>query len=129
MTTSTNDLLDRIGRTDEIQIATPGDDGMLRDPVPVWVVRHGDALYVRSYRGRDGAWWQRATDQGHGRISANGVDTDVTFTRVTDDDLDAEIDAAYRDKYGRYGPRYLEPMVSPAARATTLKLVTQPTRR
>jgi hypothetical protein len=42
--------------------------------------------------------------------------------------LDAEersddaIDAAYRHKYGRY-PQYVEPMVSPQARATTLRLV------
>jgi hypothetical protein len=45
--------------------------------VTIWVVRHGDDLYVHSYR----------------------------------------------SKYQRYGGTYVEPMVSPAARATTLRLV------
>lgn len=33
------------------------------------------------------------------------------------------IDQAYRAKYARYGSSYVDPMVSPDARAATLQLV------
>ena len=45
---------------------------------------------------------------------------DVTFT---DADLNDQIDAAYRDKYQRYGERIIGGVVNPEARAATIKLV------
>jgi len=122
MTSWTSEQLDRIAAADELTIATPRLDGTLRRPVPIWVVRHGEALYVRSYRGQKAVWYQSARAHGQGRISAGGVDADVTFVEVTDDDINAEVDASYRNKYARYGPRFLDPMVAPTARETTLKL-------
>lgn len=123
MTFWTSEELSRIAASDELQVATPKRDATMRRPVPIWVVRHGDALYVRSYRGEHGGWYQGAQQQGRGHVSASGVDADVTFIHVTDQDINAEIDAAYRGKYSRYGPRFLEPMIAPTARATTLKLI------
>ena len=38
------------------------------------------------------------------------------------DDVNDAVDAAYRDKYGRY-PSYVEPMVRAEAQTTTLRLV------
>jgi hypothetical protein len=43
--------LDKIGATDELQLASLRQDGTLRKPVTIWVVRHGDHLYVRSVNG------------------------------------------------------------------------------
>jgi hypothetical protein len=51
VTTWTSDELDKIANADELRIATKRPDGTLRSPVPIWVVRHGDDLYIRSYRG------------------------------------------------------------------------------
>ena len=51
MTTWTNDELDQIGDADELRIAALRPDGTLRNPVTIWVVRRGDELYVRSYKG------------------------------------------------------------------------------
>ena len=95
--------------------------------MPIWVVRHGGALYVRSYRGQDAAWYQSARSYGRARISSGGSEFAVALVHVTDDDINAEVDAAYRDKYARYGPRFLRPMVAAAARETTLKLVPEAT--
>lgn len=125
MTTWTPGQLNRIAEADELEIATPKDDGSLRQQVPIWVVRHGDALYVRSFRGKDSTWHRGAMAHDHGHISAGGVDAEVTFEHIADEEVNTEIDAAYRSKYGRYGPRFLDPMVAPAARETTLKLVPQ----
>ena len=37
--------------------------------------------------------------------------------------LDDQIDGAYRAKYRRYSGTYVDPVVAPEARATTIKLV------
>ena len=55
------------------------------------------------------------------RVRAGGVERDVELVEAGDDVNDA-VDAAYRDKYGRY-PSYVEPMVRVEAQATTLRLV------
>jgi hypothetical protein len=55
MTTWTSDELTRIGAADELEIASLRDDGTLRKPVTIWVVRLGDDLYVRSVKGRGSA--------------------------------------------------------------------------
>jgi hypothetical protein len=46
------DELNKIGAADELQIAALRPDGTLRPFTTIWVVRVGDDLYVRSYRGR-----------------------------------------------------------------------------
>jgi hypothetical protein len=121
MTSWTRDELDAIGAADVIDIAARRPDGTLRPYTTIWVVRVGDELYVRSYRGRDGAWYQAVQRRPVGRIRAGGTERDASFERVTDIDEGA-VDAAYRAKYGRYGGPYVEPMVASAARATTLRI-------
>ena len=89
----------------------------------IWVVRRGDDLYVRSYKGL-GASWYRGTQVRHeGRIRASGIEKDVTFVEETDPGINDQIDAAYRAKYSRYDAPYVDPMVAPEARAATIKLV------
>jgi hypothetical protein len=121
MTTWASDELDRIGAADELQLAARRPDGTLRKPVTIWVVRHGDDLYVRSWHGRSGSWFRAAQAAGEGHIRAGGVDKDVVFVDAGEDVNDA-VDAAYRKKYSRYAG-YVEPMIAAQAQATTLKLV------
>ena len=122
----TNDELEKIGAAEELQIAPRRRDGTLRRPVTIWVVRLGDDLYVRSWRGSDGSWYRTAEDGHQGRISAGGVEKDVAFVDADGDVLLGAVDAAYREKYGRYSG-YVEPMVRPEARATTIELVPRST--
>lgn len=121
MTIWTNDELTRIGRADELEMAPLRSDGTPRTAVPIWVVRDGDDLYVRSYRGSTGSWYRAARASHQGHIRSGGVGKDVTLTEVADPGVNDRIDAAYRSKYGRFGAAYVNPMV--AARDTTLKLV------
>lgn len=114
--------LDTIGAAEELQIAALRPDGSLRPYVTIWVVRVGDGLYVRSYRGRDGAWFRSVLARPEGRIRAGGLTRDVTVEEPADAGQPA-IDQAYRDKYARYAGTYVDPMVSPAARAATLRLL------
>jgi hypothetical protein len=122
MTTWTSDELDSIGTAEELAIAPRRRDGTLRTPVTIWVVRVGGDLYVRSYRGRGGAWFRAAQVRHEGHIRAGGVDKDVIFVEETDPGINDQIDAAYRTKYGRYS-QYVAPMLTTEARSTTIKLV------
>jgi hypothetical protein len=123
MTTWTSDELDKIGTAHELEIAPLRRDGTLRKPVTIWVVRLGDDLYVRSVYGRTSAWFRGAQVRHEGHIQAGGVDKDVTFVEEVAPDLNDQINAAYGTKYRRYAASIIDSIVSPQARAATLKLV------
>jgi hypothetical protein len=127
MTTWTYDELINIGTAEELEIASLRLDGRLRKPVTIWVVRHGDNLYVRSVNGRASAWY-RGTQVCHkGRIQAGGVEKEVDFMEEAATDLNNQIDTAYRTKYHRYAASIINHIVSPEARSATIKLVPRST--
>jgi hypothetical protein len=123
MTAWTSEELKKIGTAEELEIASRQHDNSLRKPVTIWVVRVGDDLYVRSYKGQMGAWFRGTQVRHEGRIWAGGLERDVTFVEETDPDIHSQIDAAYRTKYGHHDPGTVDPMVAPEAQATTLKLL------
>ena len=104
MSAWTSDELEKVAAADELQLASVRPDGKLRKPVTIWVVRLGDDLYVRSVNGRASHWFRGTEDRHEGQIND-------------------EIEAAYRTKYGHYGASYVDPMFTPEARAATLELV------
>jgi hypothetical protein len=122
MTEWTSDQLDKVGKAEEVQIASVRPDDTLGKPVTVWVVRHGDDLYVRSVRGRSAHWFRGTRERHEGRIRAGGVQQDVTFMDA-DQDIDDEVDAAYRAKYRSYTGSVLNSVLTPEARSTTIKIV------
>jgi hypothetical protein len=123
MTAWTSDELDAIAAADELRIAPRKPDGTLRGAVPIWVVRQGDDLYVRSFKG-GGAAWYRGTQATHtGHIESGGVARDVTFADETDPGLGDALDAAYRAKYRNYSASIVNPMLTEQARDATLRLV------
>src|SRR2546423_1622951 len=121
MTTWTTDELDRIDAADELEIASLRADGTLRNPTTIWVVRLGDDLYVRSVNGRTGTWFRGSQDRHEARIQAGGVGKDVLLVEA--DDLGDETAAAYRNKSRRYAASIDGSVLTPQARAATLKLV------
>ncbi len=123
MTTWTNDELNRIGKAEELQLASRRGDGTLRNSVTIWVVRLGDDLYVRSVNGRTSAWFRGAQVRHEGHIQAGGVDKDVTFVEVDAGDINDQIDATYRSKYRHYAANIVNSVLTPKSRAATIKLV------
>jgi hypothetical protein len=122
MTTWTSDELDKIGTAEELDIAPRRQDGSLLKAVTIWVVRVGDDLYVRSYKGQGSSWFRGVLARHEGCISAGGVVKDVTMEEVSDAAIHDQIDAAYRSKYHRYPAGYVDSVVTDGARAATIRL-------
>jgi len=120
MTAWRSNEISSIGSADELDLASLRLDGTLRNPVTIWVVRHGDDLYVRSVNGRTGVWFRGAQDRHEARIHAGDVEKYVLLVEM--DDVNDEIDTAYRAKYRRYAARIVDTVVTQEARAATLKL-------
>jgi hypothetical protein len=122
MTTWTADELAAIGRAEELEIAPRRRDGTLAPPRTIWVVRHGDDLYVRSVRGRTSDWFRGTQARHEGQVQAGGLSKDVSLDEPGGDVGD-DLDSAYRSKYRQYPQRIVDSVLSPQARAATLRLV------
>jgi len=102
VTAWTPDELARMGRAEEIDVASRRSDGTLRQFVTVWFVRVGDDLYVRSAHGPTNGWFQRALASGQGRVRVAGVERDVAFVVPSSGaGAQGELDRAYHAKYDR----------------------------
>jgi hypothetical protein len=123
MTEWTTEELTKIGNAEELQLASMRRDDTLRKPVTMWVVRHGDRLYVRSVKGTTGAWFRGTQTRRQGRIRAGVVEKEVKFVFDTDEEVNVQIDAVYREKYRRYPDRIVNSVLTPAARSSTIELV------
>ncbi|WP_250033196.1 DUF2255 family protein [Paractinoplanes maris] len=112
--------LRRVAEAGELEIAVRRSDGSLRRWVPVWVVCAGEQAYVRSWHRRDTGWFGHAVRDRRARVRVPGLESDVTVEDVGDasPQVTAEVDAAYRGKYGGGA----DSMVTAAAAATTLRL-------
>jgi hypothetical protein len=118
----TPEELHQLGAARELEIASSRPDGTLRPWVPIWVVRAGDQVYVRTWYRRDTGWFGRVVAAGRASIRVPGVQASVTVEDVGDGTpaLRAAVDTAYQEKYGRHGGT--ERMVTPEAAAATLRL-------
>jgi len=118
------DELERIDSAEELEIAVKRADGTLRRWVPIWVVRVGDQVYVRTWHRRETGWFGHVLGSRRARIRVPGLEADVAVADVGEGTarLRADIDTAYRRKYGSYGSSSVEAMVSEAAAVATLQL-------
>ena len=120
----TREELTKIGNAEELEIASMRRDGSLRKPVTTWVVCQGDRLFVRSVKGPTGPWFRGTQSRRQGHIRAGGVDKDVSFVFIDEtDEVNGQIDAAYRTKYRRYSESIVNTVLTPAARSSTIQLV------
>jgi hypothetical protein len=119
MTWSSEELA-HVDAADELEIAVARADGTLRRWLPIWVVHAGDQVFVRTWYRRDTGWFGHVRESGRARVRVPGVEAEVVVEDVGDA-MRADVDAAYRTKYGRYGGAVAQ-MVSDSAAATTLRL-------
>ena len=120
------DELSTIDGNGEVDIATRRNDGTLRAARIVWIVRHGNAVYVRSVNGTTASWCRGVQTCHEGELSAGRIQRGVVFVEAgihagEDSELDDALDAAYRGKYGRSSSAVAR-ITADVARATTLRV-------
>ncbi len=69
----TSEELTRIAAADELELASLRGDSTGRSPVTIWVVRHGENLYVRSVNGPGAAWYRGTQTRREGHFRAGGA--------------------------------------------------------
>ena len=118
----TPEQLARIDATRELEIAVSREDGTFRPWTPIWVVHVAGDVYVRTWYRRDTGWFGLAlnTRRARVRIAGGEVDVRIEDVGVGPSGLRADVDAAYRDKYGGGSTGN---MVEDEAAATTLRLL------
>ena len=114
----TGDQLDRIAHSEELRITTARPDGTYRRWTPIWVVRVGAGLYIRSADGGKADWYRHATQHNKARIKAGGIEADVTVQLVGDRAVNDQVTAAYRAKYGNHRSLAALFFKAPATEAT-----------
>ncbi|MEE3852100.1 DUF2255 family protein [Gordonia sp. LSe1-13] len=117
------EMLTAVDDSPEIEISARHPDGRYLRFTPVWMVRHGDDVYVRTWYRRDTGWYGRAIQSRSARVRLGGMQTDVVVSDVGDieGEIRSAVDAAYRTKYGRNGGS-VGRMVGDEAAQTTLRL-------
>lgn len=113
--------LDHLAESEEVRVGSYRADGRLRPLIPIWAVRVGTDLYVRSALGPEAGWFRRAM-AGTARLEAGGTGIDATLQPVADPALNEQVSQAYRTKYHGHGSS-LRTMVSAPAVDTTVRVV------
>ena len=115
----TADALHHLADVEEIRIGVRRPDGSTRS-VPIWVVRVGDHIYVRSVRGPKGGWYRRLRANPDGEARDADHRHLVHAEPVTDADTIAEVTRAYATKYE--GSPFVRPLLGGPSVDATLRL-------
>src|ERR1700686_539280 len=122
MAKTSDDLLWKLAESDEVQIDTRRDAKSPLHRTTIWIVPTEDGVYIRSYKGRKGRWYQEAL--------ANPLVTIRVGRRKVTARVEPEhnplviraVNAAYRKKYGERWPDETQDMLKRSILSTTLRL-------
>ena len=102
MATWSTEELAELDSASEIRVAGSRKDGSLRSFRIIWHVVIDGKLYARSVNGPDAGWYVGVRRQMVGAIKWGSKQRNVEY--ADDASHDAEVDAAYRAKYGNGSP-------------------------
>lgn len=118
------DVLNRLAQTEEIEIDAPRPEApAVIHPTTIWVVVVGGHVYVRSWKGNAGRWYQEARAHSKAVVYLDGHPIPVRAFPVTDDATIAQVSDAYRRKYP--DDPYTPSMVREEVLPTTLRVEPQ----
>ncbi len=117
------DLLWKLAESDEVEIETRRDSKSPVHRVTIWMVPTEYGVYIRSYKGKKGRWYQEAL--------ANPIVTIRVGRRKVTARVEPErnslvmhaMNAAYRQKYGERRPEETKEMLRRSVLPTTLRLI------
>jgi len=122
MAKTSEDLLWKLAESDEVQVETRRDAKSPHHRTTIWIVPTESGVYIRSYKGRKGRWYQEAL--------ANPLVTIRVGRRKATARVEPEhnplviraVTGAYRKKYGERWPDETQDMLKRSILPTTLRL-------
>ncbi|HLB76765.1 MAG TPA: nitroreductase/quinone reductase family protein [Candidatus Dormibacteraeota bacterium] len=115
--------LARLRREGEVRIEPAAQDRERPAKPIIWVVTDDSGVFVRSYLGARGKWYQRLRKDPRATLHVGRQRIPVRARAVSGGALNKRVDDAYLHKYGKRSPDSTAAMLKPNVRRTTLRLV------
>jgi PPOX class probable F420-dependent enzyme len=112
--------LQLLAQTKEVVIETRLSSQARSRQTPIWVIVEENNVYVRSYRGQAGRWYQEIIAFPFAALHVNGEQLAVRAVPVTDEATISRVSHALLQKYPTSS--YARPMVQDEIVGTTLRL-------
>jgi hypothetical protein len=122
MAKTSEDLLWKLAESDEVQIETRRDAKSPLHRTTIWIVPTEDGVYIRSYKGRKGRWYQEALANALVTIRVGRGKATARVEPEHNPLLIRAVNAAYRKKYGERWPDETQDMLKRSILPTTLRL-------
>src|SRR5260370_5777515 len=122
MAKKSEDLLWKIAESDEVEIETRRDAKSPLHRVTIWIVPTEDGVYIRSYKGKRGRWYQEALANPIVTIRLGRRKVAARIEPEHNTDVIRAVSAAYRKKYGERWPDDTQAMLKRSLLPTTLRL-------
>jgi len=116
------ETLNLLDVTEEVYIETSRNADSPEHRTIIWAVVVGDAVFVRSVRGRKGRWYQRISAHLEGALLAGDTRIPVRAAPATDAATVDAVSEAFRSKYEDAWPGPTAGIVRSEVLPTTLKL-------
>jgi hypothetical protein len=94
------DLYERLNRVNEIRLSVKGRKSGRDIPRPVWFVHEGNTLYLLPVQGSDTNWYKNFLADQNLKISADGAETTVRGTPITDSSRVDHVVKKFKSKCG-----------------------------
>jgi len=122
MAKATGDLVWKVVESDEVDIETRRDAKSPAHRTTIWIVATEDGVYIRSFKGKRGRWYQEALANPLVTVHVGRRHVPARAEPETGSRVTREVNAAYRQKYGERWPDETAPMLGRSVVATTLRL-------
>lgn len=122
MAKKTDDLLWKLAESDEVQIETRRDSKSPRHRTTVWIVPTTNGVYVRSFKGKKGRWYQEALANPRVTVEVGRRKVAARAELEHNPEVIRAVSAGYREKYGERWPDDTQPMLRRSVLPTTLRL-------
>ena len=116
------DLLWKIAESDEVEIETRRNSKSPLHRVTIWIVPTEYGVYVRSYKGKRGRWYQEALANPMVTVRLGRRKVTARAEPEKNPVVIRAVNAAYRKKYGERWPDETKEMLRRSILPTTLRL-------
>ena len=122
MAKATGDLVWKVVESDEVDIETRRDAKSPAHRTTIWIVATEDGVYIRSFKGKRGRWYQEALANRNVTVSAGRRKVAARVQVPRNHSVISGVNAAYIEKYGKRWPDSARDVVRRARLNTTLRL-------